>query len=379
MNPLFAFFAVALLVEGNPEAAADLNNQAAKFYTQARYGEAEQLYRQALDAAAQAGPDALRIRNITAGNLATLLRITGRYQEAERLLAGLVSQLQSDRTTPPLDLGRAIVNLAGLYQAHGDSTRAEAAALRARQVFAAHREIPVLERTNLSLILAAIHVDQHRYSDAEAILQGTLETVEGSQAVVAHNGLAAIAIARGAFADAERYSRAALERARTSLPETHPNNAMVFNNLAQACRFQEKYLDAEINYRRAIEIWERVGGPSHPDLAKGLMNLAAFYHERGREAGAEDLYVRSAAILERAFGPHSALALVVRNELADVLRGQRRFAESERLGRASIAEMEKLFGDDDPRLARALANRARLLAETKRPTEAAAVLARLRK
>ena len=96
------------------------------------------------------------------------------------------------------------------------------------------------------------------------------------------------------------------------------------------------------------------------------MNLAAFYHERSREAGAEDLYVRAGAIFERMFGPAAPLTLVVRNELADVLRAQRRFSESERLGNASLTAMEKAFSAADPRLLRALGNRARLLAETRR-------------
>jgi hypothetical protein len=95
------------------------------------------------------------------------------------------------------------------------------------------------------------------------------------------------------------------------------------------------------------------------------MNLAAFYHDRDRETGAEDLYLRAISILERSFGKDDLLALVARNELADVLRGERRFAESERLGRASLAALERVLGADDPRVQRAQAHRARLTAETK--------------
>lgn len=108
------------------------------------------------------------------------------------------------------------------------------------------------------------------------------------------------------------------------------------------------------------------------------MNLAAFYHERGREAGAEGLYQRAAAIFSRAFGPDSTWVLLVRAELADVLRAERRYSESERMSRAVLAAMEKSFTPDDPRLSRALGLRALLLTETKHPEEAAAVLARLR-
>src|SRR6185436_9755845 len=118
------------------------------------------------------------------------------------------------------------------------------------------------------------------------------------------------------------------EMAHRVLPAQHRLTAVAFNNLAQSCRFQEKYLEAEVYYRRAIEIWEGTLGVAHPDLARGLMNLAAHYHERGRETGAEDLYVRAAGIFEAALGKDAPEALVVRNELADVLRAERRYTEA---------------------------------------------------
>jgi tetratricopeptide (TPR) repeat protein len=377
MTALFFSFAIALLVEGNPQAAIELNNQAAQLFRQARYPESEKLYRQALDAASQAGAEAADTRVATLSNLATLLRVTGRFEEAERILTSLLNE-QTTGQTPPLDIAHTLENLAGVCQAQGDLVRAEALARRAEKLLAAELDLPVQERVNLNLLLAAIHVGQERYADAESILHATVPVVQGAFSALAHNSLAAIAIARGDYAAAEGFARTALDRAKAALPAAHPTAAMVLNNLAQACRFQGKYLEAEAHYRRAIEIWESVVGPSHPDLAKGLMNLAAFYHERDREAGAEDLYHRAAAIFDRSLGPNSHWALVVRAELADVLRGERRYSESDRLGRDAIAAMEKAFAPDDPRLTRALAHRARLLSETRRTEEAAAVLARLR-
>ena len=104
-------------------------------------------------------------------------------------------------------------------------------------------------------------------------------------------------------------------------------------------------------------------GAEHPDLARGLTNLAGFYHERGREVGAEDLYTRAAAILERTLGKNNVEVLVVRNDLADVLRAERRYTESEKLGRTTLAAMRSSFGDGDERLVRAESNYARLMEE----------------
>jgi tetratricopeptide (TPR) repeat protein len=377
MIALLASFAVAVLVEGNPQAAAELNNQATRLHAQAHYAEAEQLYQQALQAAVKAGPSAARTRAVTSGNLGALLHLTGRYSEAVRLLTDSVRQLQSDPSTPGPDLARMLGNLASAYQAQGDLPRAEAAVRQANEVCPSDCEAPARDRINLSLLQAAIDVDQHRYAEAEAILRQILSSATGQQSVLSYNSLSVIALSKGAYAESEELARTALDRAGSSIPREHPLVAMVLNNLAQACRFQGKYLEAETDYRQAIEIWETVVGPSHPDVAKGLMNLAGFYHERGREAGAEDLYVRSAAIFERTLGPKAPFLLVARNELADVLRAERRFAESEKLGRVSLEVMEKSFPAGDSRLLRALGNRARLLAETRRQTEANALLARI--
>jgi hypothetical protein len=96
------------------------------------------------------------------------------------------------------------------------------------------------------------------------------------------------------------------------------------------------------------------------------MNLAALYHDRGRESGAEDLYTRAATILEQSLGKHNAEALVARNELADVLRAERRYTESEKLSLATLADMQAAFPEGDPRLIRARANYARLKEDTAR-------------
>ena len=83
------------------------------------------------------------------------------------------------------------------------------------------------------------------------------------------------------------------------------------------------------------------------------------------------MYLRAGEILEKA---DPVLTLVVRNELADVLRAELRYTESEKLARATLREMEGAMRADDPRLVRGWMNWARLLRETKRSGEAAKVI-----
>jgi tetratricopeptide (TPR) repeat protein len=273
---------------------------------------------------------------------------------------------------------RSLENLAGSYQSIGDLNMAESTARKAAAYSEAHADIHPRERINVKLLLAALHVDQRRFEQAQTEFKAVLPATDDAQAMMAYNGLTAISLQRGEPAVAEQFARRALERTRRIVPKEAPSEAMVLNNLAQACRFQEKYQEAENYYRQAVATWESSLGPAHPDLAKGLMNLAAFYHERGREAGAESLYLRAEDMLNRTLGPDSALALVARNERADALRGERRFSESERLGAESLAALEKRFAADDPRVLQALGNRARLLAATRRRAEAEELVTRLR-
>jgi hypothetical protein len=62
------------------------------------------------------------------------------------------------------------------------------------------------------------------------------------------------------------------------------------------------------------------------------------------------------------------MTLVARNELAEVLRAE---------GRYTLAALERILGPEDARVARALANRARLLENTKHPQEAVSLRERI--
>lgn len=352
-------FATVITPGADPAAAKNLSERASELYNQAHYAEAEPLFRQALDIWKRVGPDAARDRAIDERNLGSLLRATGRYQEAEPLLLDSLQGLTKSGADD-LQVGRVLFNLAALYRAEGNLSKAEGFALRAKVLVENRSDIQAAERQGPPLVLASIYLEQRRLKEAELLLNSALDSADGPIAVTAYNGLATIAIARDDFAQAETFARQAVYFGRLSLPAKHTGMAAAWNNLAQACRFQGKYLEAENDYRLAIGMWEDSLGPMHPSVAQGLMNLGAFYHERGRESGAEDLYTRAADILERAFGKDDPRTLTARNELADVLRAERRYTESEKLGRATLAALEKALPVDDPRLLRARSNYVRL-------------------
>jgi len=342
----------------------DWSTRGVQLYRAGRFAEAETAYRRALDMYDRTGQGASLTRALTLENIAVMLRAQGRYADSVTLHLEALPRIEELAGAQSVEAARAGSNLAALYWSMGRLDLAEPLATRAEASFEAMQgTIP--DREANRQVLASIYLTQHRYEEGEKLLQTALRGGDGVNAVSAYSNLAAAALGVNENARAEMYARHAVETAQHELPSNHPLTAVALNNLAQACRFEGKYLEAENGYREAIAIWEQRLGGQHPDLARGLMNLAAFYHERGREAGAEDLYVRAAGIFEMILGKNSAEALVVRSELADVLRAEKRYTEAEKISRATLPVMRGKLTVDDPRLVRAEMNYAHLREESK--------------
>jgi tetratricopeptide (TPR) repeat protein len=357
-----------------PPGPVELNNRAVALASQGRYTEAEAVYRQALEGLAQRAdrPETAGERARTLENLGSLLRNTGRYAESETVLDQALSQFQAATGESSADAGHVLENLAALHLAGGDAARAESCALRAAAMLSGP------DRTDNQVLLATIYLEQRRFAEARAILEPALPGAVGQLAFTIHASLAAAALGEEKLDDAREFSNRALEIAATAMPPDHIGVAAVWNNLGQACRFQGRYLEAETSYHKAIEIWTAARGPAHPLVARGLLNLAAFEHERGREHAAEELYGRAAGILEQAIGRDSLQTLIARNELGEVLRAEGRYTAAEQLSGATLPPIRKLLPENDPRVLRALANYARLLAATKRQADADALWAHIR-
>ena len=166
--------------------------------------------------------------------------LQGRYDEAERLLAGAVRQAETFGPNDPR-LARTLTTQATLYRLLGRYGDAEPLYLRA---------IGILEK-------AAGRED--------AALVGAL------------NDYGFVRQYQGRYTEAGEIYHRALDIAAKSLPQEHPVVATVLTNLASLYQAQGRYAEAEPLYRGALRIAEKTLGADDVVVARALSRLASLY------------------------------------------------------------------------------------------------------
>src|SRR5437764_640743 len=97
--------------------ASALNHEAVQLYLQARYAEAEPLYKRSLAIREKAlGPDGQNVA-ISIDNLAKLYRDQGRHADAEPLYKRSLALREKALGKDHPDVAQSLYNLAGLYEA----------------------------------------------------------------------------------------------------------------------------------------------------------------------------------------------------------------------------------------------------------------------
>src|SRR5438552_3156721 len=183
-----------------------------------------------------------------------VLRVLGRYWEAEPLSREALEQLRQALPAGHRDIATSLNNLAGLLRAQGKLSEAEplyrdALELRRRALPAGHPDI------------------------AQSL-----------------NNLAVLLGAQGKVSEAEPLAREALELRRRALPAGHPDIAQSLNSLAVVLQAQGKLSEAEPLFREALQLSRQALPAGHPDIAPsltGLRSLAFACHLKEDHRGPE--------------------------------------------------------------------------------------------
>ena len=275
-------------------------------------------------------------------NLASLLRILGKYEDAEALLQhsqAIIEELLPAEH-PRVAIGWSSLGL--LRKAQGRlATRSVlfAGTFRSREITrtGGRRNGDDAEQPWRDLHRAAPSVRRRR--DASAGTCGSAAAFRRS----ARTGLTTLSnighlrLLQRRHAEAEDLYRRSLAICEGTLGTGHPEVAAVLNNLAQVYRATRKDRKAQPLLLRALAIWERAFGPDHPNVAAALANLGSLHTERRKYQEAAPLFKRALAIDEKALGPsHPALNRDL-NNLAAMYHRQRRYSEAEPLYLRALA------------------------------------------
>ncbi|KAI5460912.1 hypothetical protein BGZ63DRAFT_388024 [Mariannaea sp. PMI_226] len=258
-----------------------------------KYGEAEQMYRQAFElrtkTLGQEHSDTLASMN----NLSWVLRHLGRYNEAEQMQRQTLNlNVKVHGPEHPSTLTSMNI-LAGILMSLGGYDEAEQ---MHRQTFNLRMRIlgqehPDTLRSMNNLALTLRHSE--RYDEAEQMHRQTLNLrvkilgEEHPDTLSSMNNLALTLRHLERYDEAKQMHQQTLNLSVKILGKDHPNTLGSMDNLALILTWLGRYDVAEPICRQVVELRTKVLGRDHPDTLSSAHNLAWLLEMLGRDDEAE--------------------------------------------------------------------------------------------
>ena len=340
-------------------------------HEQARYAEAEPLFRRTLAIIENYISSDNPVLATSLNNLAGVLLETDRQTEAEPLLRRALA-INEKHFGEDMNVAVSLNNLGRLLQTRDRLDEAEPLFRRCLVISEKCQENdnPNVARTlnNLGNLLRATN----RLSEAEILIRQALdinERIFGNNHPRVAEDLSSLAVVlkdTNQVVEAEVLQRKALAIDEETLGAEHPNIASRLSNLAMLLKETGRLDEAEPLIRRALAVDEKSYGGEHSTVAIRLNNLAMLLQKLNRFDEAEPLFRRALAISENSQGDDHAAVAIRLNNLALLLQDTNRFAEAEPLFRRALAITEKSLGNKHPTVANRLRNIGLLMRDTNR-------------
>jgi tetratricopeptide (TPR) repeat protein len=307
--------AVTLVVSAHaafagPELSPEPNRKGLELYEQARYAEAEQEHRKAVEYYKNEGIPGIVLYAASMNNLAAALQAQGKTAEAREFMEKTISlEHQLGRFCNPL-LTHALNNLALLHHVETELTTA------ANLLKKAMKTTPEdgITRAGTLHNLGAVYFDMGKRKQAEELFEQSLAmnlAAGGNESLPpTYTYLARLAGGRGDIARAESLMQKALDIRRRLAPG-HPSLAITLGDIGELQKDTKRYDKAIENFTLALDLLDSRLGKDHLYSAPILFQYAETLRLQGRYEEALALYRRVIVILERSFGPqHARLATV---------------------------------------------------------------------
>jgi len=170
------------------------------------------------------------------------------------------------------------------------------------------------------------------------------------------NNLALIYQAQGRYREAEGFYEEALKLIQGLLGDENAVVAKSLNNLGSLYHAQGRYREAEPLLKQALDMRRCFLENDDPDVAESLNNLASLYQVQGRYREAESLLQQSLEITQHLLGNEHPDAAVYLINLAEIYRDQGRYREVKPLLQQALNLLRHQFGHEHPDVATSLNN-----------------------
>jgi CHAT domain-containing protein/tetratricopeptide (TPR) repeat protein len=277
----------------------ELDKKAQSLFKEARFVEAEGVFRTALKAATDAFGERDHATLAILNNLAATLDQIGRSVEAEPLIRKsnlLLTQMFGESDPRTLD---SLNNLGANLLSQGRFQEAEPLlrrSLKLRTHALGPRDPQVLDSMNA---LSVALMNMGRSAEAEELLRSTVELQ--TEILGAHHfdtltsisNLAVTLIDEERPGEAEPLMRRALEGLRQTVGERDRGSMGLLQNLGVSVQQQGRFAEAEPLFRKALELQAAVLGERHPDSLRTLGQLASAVFAEGKVTEAFSMWEKT--------------------------------------------------------------------------------------
>ncbi len=325
-----------------------------KLYKQAKYSQAELLFKQALKVSQELFTENSVNYAKSQNSLGLIYYRLGNCADAENLFHSSLSIQEQILGMNHVDLAPTLLYLGDTASAQGEYLSAEAYYKRALQIKEQPLALNDREVGKLSTALGCLYVKQRKLAEAESLFKRAISIEETnpypSQLTLAESlqGMASVFKLRRKLSDAEVYNRRALSIREKELGPEHPDTAESLVRLGNIYMAWGNYSDAEAFLKRALSIKERALGPESRDVAEVLNSIGDLKKGLADSAAAENFYLRAIAIREKCLGSNNPMVAYSWSSLALLYYSQKRYSEAKLLYEKALWTMERSYGPDHP-------------------------------